>query len=382
MNVRFGFKDRAHGAKIAWMKKLFYVLIAALVLVLSFLDLGPAPSTANSRDEIMEGTVLEIEESSTVATVYGKEHYQKLIVKLTRGGMEGETITVENGTGASVFAQVYEEGDRLVLMRSKNLQEENIFSIVDRVRRPTLYALFALFVVVVLLVSRKKGLLSLLGMALSFFILFKLVLPMILLGYSPLWTVIAGSAIMIPTLFYLSHGIEHKTTVASLGTFLTLVFTGLLASIFVNVGRLTGLADEAATFLKSDTGGLIDFKGLLLGGILVSLLGILDDISISQASIVEELRDVKKNLSFSETFERAMKVGKDHIASLVNTLVLVYAGAALPLLLLFLDHSHNFTEILNYEYIAEEIIQTLIASIGLILTVPVTTLLACVWVKK
>ena len=134
--------------------------------------------------------------------------------------------------------------------------------------------------------------------------------------------------------------------------------------------------------IERDTGDRIDFQGLLLAGILISMLGVLDDISVSQASVVQELEGAKKNISFVELYRRTMNVGKDHIASMVNTLVLVYAGASIPLLLLFIDHSHTFWEVLNYEFVAKEIIQTLVGSIGLILTVPVTTFIACIWHRK
>ncbi len=219
-------------------------------------------------------------------------------------------------------------------------------------------------------------------MIFSFFVLFRLVLPLILLGYNPVWSAIGGCVLIIPATFYLSHGVKHKTTVAILGTLVTLILTGVLAYIFAHLGNLSGLSDEAASFLKADTGDRIDFQGLLLAGILISMLGVLDDISVSQASVVQELEGAKKNISFVELYRRTMNVGKDHIASMVNTLVLVYAGASIPLLLLFIDHSHTFWEVLNYEFVAKEIIQTLVGSIGLILTVPVTTFIACIWHRK
>lgn len=364
------------------MNKILYALLGIVTLVLFLIDFNPPTELTTSYEEVIEGTVEEITETSTVETIDGPQYYQEMRVEVTRGSLEGEEITVENGIMASIYSKQYDVGDRLVMIRSENMQGEDMFSVVDTVRRPVLFFLFILFVAVVALVSQKQGIKALLGMVFSFFVLFRLVLPLILMGYNPVWSAIGGCILIIPATFYLSHGVKHKTSVAILGTLVTLILTGVLAYIFAHLGNLTGLSDEAAGFLKADTGDRIDFQGLLLAGILISMLGVLDDVSVSQASIVQELEGAKKNISFVELYRRTMNVGKDHIASMVNTLVLVYAGASIPLLLLFIDHSHTFWEVLNYEFVAEEIIQTLVGSIGLVLTVPVTTFIACIWHRK
>ncbi|MFA6024329.1 MAG: YibE/F family protein [Candidatus Gracilibacteria bacterium] len=358
-------------------KKILPAFLLIITVVLFFLDINPPSDSSSSYEEVLEATVVELTTSEQQETVDGPQYYQVLQMEVTRGSLKGEIVEVENGIMPSIYSQEYKLGDRLVLLKSASGYDENIFAIVDTVRRPLLFWLFLLFIAVVLVVSQKQGLRSLLGMVFSFFVLFRLVLPLILAGFSPVWAAILGSALIIPASFYLSHGINRKTTVAILGTLVTLILTGLLAGLFANWGSLTGLADEAASFLKSDTGERINFQGLLLAGVLISMLGVLDDVSISQASVAEQLQGAKENISFFELYKRTMSVGKDHIASMVNTLVLVYTGASLPLLLLFIDHSHSFYEVLNYEFVAEEIIQTLVGSIGLILTVPITTLFAC-----
>jgi len=194
-------------------------------------------------------------------------------------------------------------------------------------------------------------------------------------------TATLGSLLIIPLTFYLSHGFNKKTTVAVFGTLISLVLTGLLAKYFVGWARLTGFASEEAGFLQVMRPGLVSMKGLVLAGIIIGVLGVLDDITIAQAAVVEQLRQTDPNLAPEDLFWRAMRVGQDHIASMVNTLVLVYAGAALPLLLLFVDTSSPFREIINHEAIAEEIIRTLVGSIGLIAAVPITTFLA-VWLFR
>jgi len=161
-----------------------------------------------------------------------------------------------------------------------------------------------------------------------------------------------------------------------------LIITGVLAGFFVESAKLTGFASEEAGFLQIARGGTINIKGLLLAGIIISTLGVLDDVTVSQSSIVNQLKETDKNLSFEKLYQRAMKVGQDHISSMVNTLVLVYTGAALPLFLLFIDNPHPFLEVINYEIVADEIVRTLVGSIGLILAVPITTFIAAMTLEK
>jgi uncharacterized membrane protein len=250
------------------------------------------------------------------------------------------------------------------------------------VRRDGLIYLFALFVFLAILVGGIWGATSLLGMVFSFFIIFKFILPQILLGKDAILIAIVGSAMIIPVTFSLSHGFKTKTFIAGVGTVFALIITGIVATIAVNLARLSGFGSEEAGFLQSQFGNLLNIKGLLLAGMIISSLGVLDDITISQASVVAELKDANKKYKFADLFKRSMNVGRDHIASLINTLVLVYAGASLPLLLLFVNNPLPFESIVNHEMIAEEIVRTLVGSIGLILAVPITSLLASYYYKN
>jgi uncharacterized membrane protein len=207
-------------------------------------------------------------------------------------------------------------------------------------------------------------------------IIFKFILPMIYAGYDPVLITIIASLVMIPVTFYLSHGFNRKTSIAIGGTLIALLITGLLAKVFVEATKLTGFASEEAGFLQVARGNLVNIRGLLLAGIIIGALGVLDDISIAQSALVQQLREANPKMKAREVFSRAMNVGQDHIASMVNTLVLVYTGAALPLLLLFIDNPLPFSQVINYEIIAEEIVRTLVGSIGLITAVPITTLIA------
>jgi len=336
-----------------------------------------APPISQSQDEILEAKVTKILEEKQIVVMDNKEQlYQKLEMMITRGSLTGRTIAVENGDLPTTYLQRYKVGDQLVLTYSRNFQGNDVYYITDYVRRDGLLLLFLIFVGVVILIGRWYGLTSLIGMAVSFLVIFKFILPQISSGRDPITVAISGSLFMVPVTFYLSHGINKKTTIAIIGTILSLVVTGILASLFVEITRLTGFVSEEANYLQVFQPGVINIKGLLLAGIIIGGFGGFYDITVSQSAIVAELKNASRHSTFVDLYSRAMKVGHDHIASMVNTLVLVYTGAALPLLLLFINNPRPFSEVINYEIIAEEIVRTLVASIGLVLAVPITTLLA------
>ena len=258
----------------------------------------------------------------------------------------------------------------------KILQGGETYLITDYVRRTPLLVLFLIFVVVTVIIGKWKGISSILGMGISFLVILKFILPSIYSGSDPVTIAILGSLAIIPVTFFLSHGFNRKTLVAIVGTLISLVATGILATLFVEATKLTGFASEEAGFLNVFKEGTINIKGLLLAGIIIGVLGVLDDITISQSAIVQELKIANPQLNSKELYKKAMSVGKDHIASMVNTLILVYTGAALPLLLLFVDNPRPFSELINYEIIADEIVRTLVGSIGLVLAVPITTFIA------
>ncbi|MFT7183848.1 MAG: putative membrane protein [Oceanicoccus sp.] len=350
-------------------KRLAQVLFVLVSVALFFLqiDMGTSPESGITQ-EYLEGEITGVSESESI---------QSLDVVLMEGPNAGETVSLSNNLNSYANAIEYLEGDEVMLLQSSgSLELEQLF-IVDYVRYPKIYLLFALFVGVVLVINGKKGIYSLLSMAFSFLVLFKLILPLLLKGVDPVLAVLFGSLFILPAIFYLSHGVNRKTSIAITGTLITLALTGFLATIFTELIQLNGLATEEAGFLKVGIGENINFRGLLLGGMIISVLGVLDDVSITQTSVVEQLKAAQNKISFKELYRRSMAVGRDHIASVVNTLILVYTGASLPLLLLFVDSSETFNQIINYEFMAEEITRTLVGSIGLIFAVPITTLIAC-----
>lgn len=302
--------------------------------------------------------------------------YQKLEISIMDKDLKGQVFIVEHGFGDSPVTQKFGRGDKVVLTGYKDQEGNTNLFVTDYIRTGQLAVLFILFIALAVVVGGKKGLTSFLGMVLTFGLIFIVVLPQINRGVNPTLIILFFALVVVPITFYLSHGVSAKTTVAIIGTFITLLITVILSAIFVASAKLTGFTNDEASFVQLLKGGTINMQGILLAGIIVGFLGVLDDITVSQASIVFKLKEANKRLTFSDLYKRSMDVGKDHIASMINTLVLVYTGAFLPLLLLFLNSSKTFSEVVNYEIIATEIIRTLLGSIGLISAVPITTVLA------
>ncbi len=359
------------------MRKILYIVL----LIIFNLFVFSTPIVAQEKEslaETLEATVTKVVEEKDVVIMEKQQTYQKLELLVTKGSLRDKTIVIENGTMLMTNDQQYRVGDAVMVHVEKDSEGNDLFYITDYVRREPLRSLFIIFIIVTIIVAKLRGLTSLLGMGLSFIVIFAYILPRILAGAPPVRVAIIGSMIIIPISFFLSHGINKKTIVAMAGTACSLGITGFLASTFVSAAKLTGFASEESSFIQLASQGALNMKGLLLAGIIIGVLGVLDDITVSQSAIVFQLKEVDKKMRFKELYNRAMRIGQDHIASMVNTLVLVYTGASLPLLLLFVHSPHSFAEIVNQEIIADEIIRTLVGSIGLVLAVPITTFIAVI----
>jgi uncharacterized membrane protein len=230
------------------------------------------------------------------------------------------------------------------------------------------------FAAVVVLLGTWRGATALAGLGASVVVLLLFVLPAILDGRSPVLVAVAGAAAIAYLALYLAHGFNRMTTVALLGTLAALTLTAALSAVVVSAANFTGFASEESSLLTLFEG--IDVRGLLLAGIVLGSAGAIDDVTVTQASAVWELRSANPNLGPVELFQRGLRIGRDHIASTVNTLLLAYAGAALPLLVLFVLSEQSLGTVANSEVVAVEIVRTLVGSIGLVAAVPFTTWLA------
>jgi uncharacterized membrane protein len=226
--------------------------------------------------------------------------------------------------------------------------------------------------------GRWKGLRSLIALGISMIMIIGYVIPHILGGEDPVKVSLIGSVILLAVTLYLTYGWNLKTHASVLSIMLSLLLTGALSLLFVSLTRLTGYGDESAMYLMQASSIQIDPRGLLLGGMIIGALGVLDDLVTSQSAAVVEIHDANPSLGFQRTFQKAMRVGQDHVAATVNTLVLAYTGASLPLLLIFTLGNGNYGFFVNSEFLAEEIVRTLVGSLGLIAAVPISTLIATV----
>ncbi len=298
-------------------------------------------------------------------------------VEVTSGPHVGRTFEEVVPPDAT---QRFDVGQKVKVAYAPDAPEELQYSIFDVERSVPIVVLALIFAVVVVLVGRLRGLLALVGLVVTFMVLTLFILPAILQGSNPLLVaVFGGSAIMLATL-YLCHGVNARTSVAVLGTLISLVMIGLLGSLFISWSSLSGNTDDQTGLVHSLYPG-IEIRGLLLASILIGSLGVLDDVTVTQTSAVWELKQADPQASWLKLYGAGMRIGRDHIASVVNTLVLAYAGAALPLLLLFSIAQQSVTTVAFSELVAEEIVRTLIGSIGLVASVPITTVLAALVVS-
>ncbi|MFH1863540.1 MAG: YibE/F family protein [bacterium] len=298
-------------------------LLAIVTLLFSFVLLG---NSVFAQEETLEAIVEKILEEKQIKPMGSEDFqlYQKLEFLVTKGSLKDKKITIENGNIPVANNQKYKIDDKVIVTFSKDFEGNDYFYITDYIRRDSLVWLFLIFIVLTAAIAKWRGITSILGMGISFLVIFAFILPKISAGSNPVQIAIIGSLIIIPVTFYFSHGFNKKTTVAVVGTVIALIITGVLANIFVEAARLTGFATEEAGFLQFAKQGAINIKGLLLAGIIIGVLGVLDDITVSQSAIVFQLKEANEKLKFNELYKRAMNVGQDHISSMVNTLVLVY----------------------------------------------------------
>jgi len=214
------------------------------------------------------------------------------------------------------------------------------------------------------------------GTLFSLAVVFFFILPQIVSGRDPVLVSIVGSVALLAVSTYLVYGWNFKAHAAMIGMMISLMLTGVLAWMFVGWTRLTGMSVEESSYLVFELGPDLNFRGLVLGGIIIGTLGVLDDICIGQSSAIFELVNANRDLSWQQLFRRSLNIGRDHIAAMVNTLLLAYVGASLPLMLVFSIYQEPIWRRINREPIAEEIVRTLVGSLGLVLAVPITSLVA------
>lgn len=312
----------------------------------------------------------EVPNTGTSAT------YQTVVVRFLKGGSPGKEVTITD----SAFPM--EAGDKVYVKHLQTSDGFEYYSIHELYRLPALLWIFLVFIAAVLLFGGKQGFLSILALFVSFGGIFNMLFPNVISGGNVVLIATTGALLSLFVVMYLTHGFTRLTTSAFLGCALSVIITLLFASYAVMLTKLTGFASEESVYLNIATGGNLDFVALLVGGIIIGVIGVIDDVSITQASVVRELWSANPDLAPAKLYARALKVGKDHMGAVINTLILAYAGASLPLVLLLYVSDTPALELINREVIATEIVRSIVGSIGLIMAVPLTTLIAVLLMRN
>lgn len=330
------------------------------------------------RERVIHGKVLEVlaEEERRIPGTETFSTYQLIEVEILDGTRREEIVTFES----DYF--VLTKGDKIYINNFIDITGEEVFGVISLDRRDSLLVLVGVFVFVVIAFGGWQGVRSLVALGASFFAIFYILMPGILNGWNPLFASIAVATGVLFAAIFFTHGFNRESAVAYGGTMLAVILTGLFALFAVELTSLSGFANEEAVYLNFNTQGMLDFTALLLGAIIIGVLGVLDDIAVTQAAVVTEIFNSNTSLTRREVFTKALRIGREHVGALVNTLVLAYTGASLPLLLFFYLSPAGFGASVNSELFATEIVRTIVGSIGLILTVPIVTFLAVLFLKE
>jgi len=336
-------------------------------------DPGPEAPALSSFEATYAADVVGLDERPCQGAADTNVRCVAIRAELSEGPDEGSVVTFEQPT-SNPRVETLTVGAGIVLGHQPQVEGfEYVF--LDPDRRGPLLLLTGIFVAAVVVLGRWRGVASLLGLLATLLVLFWFVVPSILDGNDPLLVSLVGAVVIAFFALYLSHGLNDRTTVALLGTLGGLGVAAILAVAFMGLATLTGLASEEA-LVVSAVGANVDLRGLILGGMIIGALGAIDDMTVTQASAVWELREADRSRSSRHLMRGGMRIGQDHVASTVNTLVLAYAGASMPLLILFILSDQSAGTIANGEIVATEIVRTLVGSIGLVASVPITTWLA------
>lgn len=354
------------------IKKLLLISLVGLIIV-PLLSFAQEATLIPDTESFEKAKVIQILEqgTTTLAGTNTVGQTQTIKIEVISGPDQGKMVTFKNDYIQLNVGEVF-----YVRHQSNHLDSTDYWSVADPYRLDILLWLTIAFIVLIFAfggIQGVRGLASLIG---SFFLIFYLLIPGIYGGHNAILVSIGVASLIIIIGSYITHGFNRTTTSAVIGMIVTVILTGLAAYYVVYAGQLSGYSSEESTYLNLNTQGAINMVGLLFGGIMIGLLGVLYDIAIGQAIAIEELFRAGKHMTREEVYKRGIRIGREHIGALVNTLAIAYVGASLPLLLLIQSSTVGALFILNSEIFATEIVRILIGSIGLILAVPITTLIA------
>lgn len=351
---------------------LFFVFIISLFPSGAFSAQIVSDFRGNFKAEVLE---VVSQSNENIAGTDTEKINQNIFAQILTGPQKDKTINIDND-----YIEL-EKGDRFYFNHYfyQDIGDKYIITNIDR--HQSLFWVFVLFIIAILAFGGLQGFRSLVALTGSFLAIFYILLPGLLNGWNPILTSFLVSTCILFVAIFFTHGFNKESFVAFLGTIISVLITSVFAFFAVYGTNLSGFSAEEAVYLNFNTSGSLDFTALLLGAIIIGMLGVLDDIAVTQSAVVAELYGTKKNISRREVYKRAMRVGKEHVGALVNTLFLAYAGASLPLLMYFYVSDANLGSAINSEIFATEIVRAVSGSVGLILTVPIVTILAVIYLK-
>jgi uncharacterized membrane protein len=334
-------------------------------------DLSPPPEPSLPQIELVRARLLRIEQPGADPT---QPDARVEILSGPRAGTESPAW-LQGPTGSQEVPR-YDVGDEVIVAISPEPDGEFV-AVNDLWRIPTITVLLGIFAVAVTVVGGWRGVRSLVALALTLAVITRVVVPLVLAGWDPLWLAVVTASALTAVTFLLTEGARRATASAALGTFVALALAATLASLFNGAARFSPLqGSEDLAFLQTIVRPDLDLGGLLLAAIIFGALGILDDVTITQAATVQELYEADPRVSRLELARRAMNVGRSHIAATVNTLVLAYVGASLPLIVLLAAGHQDPLLISSQEIVAVEVVRAIVGSIGIVAAVPITTAVA------
>ena len=369
------------------------IIVTVGLVVLSFIAApflmnvfrpGEDQAAVGYTSETVRAEVLNIQEEGRTTVGKQEQTYQIVEIEVSEGEFKGSHMFLEFGKNQVVPEEyILKVGSEiLVTVGISPLDNAPGAFFVDFVRGKALVWIFLLFAIISFIIGSWTGVRSLLGIMAGMGVIVLFIIPQIANGANPVLTSIIGSAVFLTVSLYLVYGWRAMTHSAVISMMISLILTGGVSIFAVKFARLTGFGNENMMFLIQQSENSIDMRGILLAGIIIGSLGVLDDLVVGQSSAVFQLSEVSKDLKFNNIYHRAMIIGRDHVAASVNTLVLAYAGESLPMLLLFHITNVNLGMAVNVSFIAEEIVRALAGTIGLFLSIPISTAMACLWVLR
>jgi uncharacterized membrane protein len=347
---------------------------------------GADASSTPVAEEMAQAKIIKIIAQREIKADDGsKIKQQNLLLHILSGPLAGQN---EQYTGISdvqvVNTITYKVGDKVIVNYERDDSGNYIFYITDYVRSDGLLWLLIFFVAIVLAVGRLKGLRALFSFFLSFLFIFYVMVPLFLMGWNAVAIGIIGSTAILMLIIYLTEGYNRKAHIAALGIFFSLIFTAILSAIFVSSNHLTGMTADEITYIIEAVKKPLNYQNLLLASMFIGILGVLDDVVISQVESVLQIKTANPYLKDNKVFEMALKVGQSHLGAIINTLFLAYISTALPLILWISLHQPpfaSFFDVVNSEQVATEIVRTLVGVAGLCSAIPISTWLAVKYLR-